>query len=451
MICQRIDIETNNSSAIITIMDDQGQLLDEEGWFRRIVQFIREDEPYTTLLDEDGDEDYVQDFPDEDWELLGRDIANNTHMEEVKLYNHALNDDRMACLFRGLTRSSTIKKVHLYNNELSIAAVRSMVPFLQNANNLTCLNLDANAYLESEGFNLLFRALSDSPVEKLSCQTCGIESIEIDNKKIPKNLKSLYLTTNSIDTDECLELTKLLKGGNATLTELHLDDNLINDDGVEILVGALHSNTSLKTLSLERNYEISKRGQLMLLKLVGDVSSIGATLQSNHTLNRIYFDSSDEDSDEDTRIISEAIEVALDSNPSYVAKRNRLERAKMLDMQLHSATRAELAELQGVRHSVYSEIDPLHLPEVLALVGDYHRPDPEELYVALKSSIAGLLSTVNKKQFLKQQWEYHKTMMAEHKAKMEAIEAELVTMEAAEAPAEDIGSESRRDKRRRAS
>ena len=125
-------------------MDEEEQLLDDEGWFRRIVQFIREDEPYTTLLDEGGDENYMIDFPDEEWEELGRDIANNTHMEEIKLYDDALDDHRISFFFRGLTKSCSIKELHLYNNYLSIAGVRCMLPFLQNANNLTYLDLDNN-------------------------------------------------------------------------------------------------------------------------------------------------------------------------------------------------------------------------------------------------------------------------------------------------------------------
>jgi len=53
-----------------------------------------------------------------------------------------------------------------------------------------------------------------------------------------------------------------------------------------------------------------------------------------------------------------------------------------------------LADLQGVDHSMYTEIDPLHLPEVLALVGRSHGQG--ELYDgALKSSIIGLFSKVN--------------------------------------------------------
>eukprot|EP00986_Skeletonema_menzelii_P001461 scaffold387_cov136-Skeletonema_menzelii.AAC.4 len=131
-------------------------------------------------------------------------------------------------------------------------------------------------------------------------------------------------------------------------------------------------------------------------------------------------------------------------------------REKLIQTQLNSARRAELAEIQGVNHSLYSEIDPLHLPEVLALVG--HRHGQRDLYVALKSSIAGVISTVNRKQCLKQQKAHHEAVIAEHKAnlealiaehetKVEAIEAEIAAIEASD---DSVGGKSRTSKKRRA-
>ena len=109
-----------------------------------------------------------------------------------------------------------------------------MVPFLQNANNLIELELTDNNF-QSEGFKILLRALSDSPIEELLCQECGIESIEIDNEHKPKHLKRLYLNCNNINADGCRGLGKLLQG-DSTLTTLHLPGNKIDDEGVEILV-----------------------------------------------------------------------------------------------------------------------------------------------------------------------------------------------------------------------
>lgn len=97
---------------------------------------------------------------------------------------------------------------------------------------------------------------------------------------------------------------------------------------------------------------------------------------------------------------------------------------KVIQTQLNSKRRAELTELQGVSQSVslmYSEIEPLHLPEVLALVGKHHGQG--ELFLAFKSSVAGVISTVNEKECLKQENSYYRAKIAEYKAKLEANEA----------------------------
>jgi hypothetical protein len=178
---------------------------------------------------------------------------------------------------------------------------------------------------------------------------------------------------------------------------LNLQRNDIDDEGVENLVNALQRNTTLRELDLGLNSGISRHGNIMLLKLVNDISSISATLQSNHTLlDLIVVSSLSERVGKIQRCIRMTTEI------------NRLEEAgrkKVIQTQLHSERRAELAEIQGVNHSVYSEIDPLHLPEVLALIGRRH--GQKELYAALRSSIAGLISTVNRKECIIQQRDYH--------------------------------------------
>ena len=431
-------------------MEDDREDFEGEGW-DDLLRRIKENDPYTTSLDFSEikaiDIDCPQNMTDEDWEELGRDISNNTHLEKVVLYNEVLNDQKLSCLFRGLTRSSSsIRELQLYENGFSVAAVRSMVPFLQSANNLTHLDLDNNN-LQSEGFNLLFRALSNSPIERLDCDGCDIKSIEIDTKKIPKQLRSLYLMSNIINASGCCELAKLLQGRDATLRYLILNSNQIDDDGVAFLADALQNNTSLKTLSLEGNNKISKQGHLMLLKLVGDVSSIETTLQSNHTLNKIRI-TSETSGTEDTPI-SEAINLVLDSTPSSFVRRNsRRERAKVMETQLRSATRAKLASILGVTSSVFVEIDPLHLPEVLALVSRFHGQG--ELYVALRSSVAEVISTVNRKECLKQRIAEERAVITESLTKIEAAEAEIAAIEAAEVHVMDaVSDDSRSNKRRR--
>ena len=360
--------------------DDSNSESEASLTYEEEIQKIRENDPSWTFLDHVDDNDrYIQNMTNEEWEELGRDIANNTHLEKVDLSNGSLNDHKMSSLFRGLTRSSSIKTMILKGNELSLAGVRSMVPFSQNANSLRELNLNDNN-LQSEGFNVLFRALRDSPIEELLCCNCGIQSIEIDTRHIPRHLTRLVLHGNIINADGCRGLAKLLQGGDTTLDLLSLDNNKIDDDGMEILVEALKNNVSLQTLYLRGNSGISKRGMIMMLKLVNDVSSIEAALRSNHTLGcRYMFGGYGQIQDH----INGAFYINRNTNSPEAAGRE-----KVIQTQLHSERRAELAELQGVNHSVYSEIDPLNFPEVLALVGRRHGHG--ELYLALKSLIVVL-------------------------------------------------------------
>ena len=146
----------------------------------------------------------------EEWEELGRNVSNNTHLTNADLSYGVLNDHKISFFFRGLTKSTSIEVMLLYHNQLSAAGVRCMVPFLYHANNLTHLDISDNI-IQSEGFNELFRALRNSPIEELYCNRCGVESIEIDSDHIPRNLQEIFLEGNYISADGCRELAKLLR------------------------------------------------------------------------------------------------------------------------------------------------------------------------------------------------------------------------------------------------
>ena len=144
--------------------DDSSVDSDED--YNATLQGIRENDAETTELDVDGDDNYIQNMIDDEWEELGRDVSNNTHLTNVTIESGALNDHVMSFFFRGLTRSSSIKELWLFNNDFSLAGFRSMLPFLQSASNLTDLYL-CNSNIQSEGFNLLWRALRNSPIANL--------------------------------------------------------------------------------------------------------------------------------------------------------------------------------------------------------------------------------------------------------------------------------------------
>ena len=439
--------------------DEDNDGNNEERRFNSTLQRIKSNDHYPKNFEGDGRSNFIQNITNERWEEIGRDISNNTHLTELSLHKAALNDLKMTFLFRGMTGSS-LKRLVLHKNNLSTVGVRSMVPFLQNSINLTKLDLDDNN-LQSEGFNAMFRGLRNSPIEELYCNKCGITSIEI--RCIPKHLRELSLEKNSINVDGCRGLAKLLEGGDATLERLYLDRNGIDDEGVDILVDVLRKNTSLKQLTLKGNKRISRHGNIMFLKLVNDISSIEATLRSNHTLTCLKV-SDEEEEHEIQTYIDNAINI--NDKASYEAARNKFfnrnlpslsrvaarmiyngslpaDEEKMFQTQLHSKRRAQLAKIQGVNHSVYSEINPLHLPEVLSKICAMH--GRKELYAALKLSLLELISTVNRKAYILQQRDFFVAKLEKLKtlfgAKIASLNAELAAIEAAEGGAVNDGSE----------
>mmetsp|Transcript_26940 Transcript_26940/g.39388 ORF Transcript_26940/g.39388 Transcript_26940/m.39388 type:complete len:440 (-) Transcript_26940:101-1420(-) len=371
----------------------------------------------------------MNDLSNGDWEQLGRDIANCSQLETLDLGDVNVGvgnsmDEKLVSFFRGWTRSTSIRSISLRCEELSVEGVRSMVPLLHSTSTLQLLNLD-NSNIQSEGFNILFRALRNSPICSLECKGCDIDSIEIGDD-FPRNLQQLWIDDNNINADGCREVAKLLQGGDATLLTLSLSNNRIGDDGVEILASVLQNNTSLKYLDLARN-RTSVEGNVKLLKLVSDISCIRATLQTNCALHTIYVD---EDAEE--------IQDCIDYANSFTCNRE-----KVINTQLHSMRRADLCRLQGIEErsndAFYGDFDPLHLPEILALVGRTH--GLAELHVALKSSIVTLFSTVDRVKCLEQE-------MAYHQARIASLQAQIGAIKRAEGNVEEVGNDPSNKRRR---
>ena len=417
---------------------------DDEHIFERDLPRGRANDPRVTELSAQGWYDIMQDMTAEDWEQLGREINNNTHLTKITfedcIFGRPIQYQRMSSFFRGLTGSSTINTVSLTDNDFRVQGVHDIAPFLQSTSSLTNLDISQNN-IGSEGFNLLWRALCDSRIKDLTCNGCGIHSIEIDANHLPKLLTNLYLANNNISADGSGELAKLLQAENSRLYQLDLDRNKIDDESVRILADALQNNTSLAFLDLNNNDRITIESKKTLLKLVLDISSIKATLGSNHTLMHIKLNYAD--NYERSTLIEKEISSALRVNVANGLIPETTGRQKIIDSQLCCAARSQLCRLQGVEQSnasFYSQFDPLLLPEVLALTGKYH--EQEDLYIALRWSFDALFSTVNKEVYLKEQIDYHTGAIYFHQSKRDKLQAELGSIQGA-------GSEYRSAKRPR--
>jgi len=320
--------------------------------------------------------EYTLQFNNHAWKLLGKYIANNTHIKSIKLCRFHLTDEQMVLLFSGLRSSSSLQRLDLGNNEFGIDGVRSMIPFL----GLTHLNFNNNS-IGKEGF---------------------------------------------------ITISNMLQHEGSTLTHLCLVSTGMGDEEAEILADSLKDNTTLKELNLGNsnknlgnNNNMTRRGRLALLKLMVDISSVESTYKSNHTLIMCYLSvpgdrdriSSfllDEPGDDVHKQITKAWAFnRSNSSQSYPnpnpTSRHTAGRLKIVHYQLNSKKRKELCQIQGVEYSdsnIFADIEPILLPNILSLIGSEH--GQSELYTALIHTAPDLLSYMDRKAMINNEMEKNK-------------------------------------------
>ena len=124
--------------------------------------------------------------------------------------------------------------------------------------------------------------------------------------------------------------------------------------------------------------------------------------------------------------IGSMIKRAVTINYDHDGNAEAAGREKLIQ-QLRRDNRAILGQLQGVNRTLYSEIDSLHLPEVLSLVGRKHGQD--ELYVAFKSSIADVISIVNRRKCIRQKRDHFILKRDHYAALVEKLNADLAAID----------------------
>jgi len=332
-------------------------------------------------------------FTNQAWRLLGRYIANNTHLSTVDLDACRINDEKMTLLFTDLAKSTSLNNILLGNNDFGIEGVRCMLPFLQNSQNLSRVNLGLNNNINNECFEVLVSALNGTSVKELYIYNCNITDISALDASNLSNLKELNLNNNKIGREGCITISNLLKKEGSTLRHLYLNDTGIDDEGTEILAAALKHNTKLRILDLQWN-NITGRGGIALLKVLVDVSSIENTYNSNHSLISCYITNNTS-----TRKVKSLINSACDMNQKCRWTASEASgRAKVIKYHLNSHTMKELCQLQGIEYSagsIFTDIEPALLPKVLWLIGSSH--GQSELYTALVHTAPELLSYIDRK------------------------------------------------------
>jgi len=369
-------------------------------------------------------------FTNQAWRLLGRYIANNTHLTRFDLDEKNITDDIMTSLFSELTSSTSLERIDLDCNEFGIGGVRSMVPLLRNCPHLSTLYLDSNTNINSECFEVLVSALNGKSLEDLFLRRCNITDISaLSTYNLPR-IKQLYLNDNKICREGCQILSNLLQKESTTLTEVYLGAAGIDDEGAELLANSLKCNTVLENLGLKDN-NITEKGYKAFLKLLVGISSIDHTYTSNHAL-KFYTLNQRGGNNEIQSLINSACVVNQTeaANPGC---------EKVIRYQLNSQNRKKLCRLQDIEYSpgsIFADIEPVLYPQILALIGDRH--GQSELYTGLIPAAPDLLSFIDRKAMLDEAMarntaratslsEEYKQKVAEYETKMASLKTQFLS------------------------
>lgn len=349
---------------------------------------------------------YAEEFSDEGWRLLGQYIANNDELESLDFSGVILTDEIISLLSTEIQRNrSAVEVINFANTGLGVEGVRGLAPILSAFTTIVILNFDANR-IRDEGLDIILRALVSSPVESLLFDACGIKDFTIFDGLFPKHVFQLSLCSNMINSVGCRALAQLLQREDSALKVLLLRDNDIDDEGVGFLADSLRTNKSLTGLDLRGN-PITEKGHANLAGIVNDVSSIKATLSSNHVLENVKFGFDVVEEDSEIILLDDYVDACLYSYPAQLMQDaltvnstsdspEQAGRRKMINTQLNIIRRNKLSRLQGLQNngSLFADIDcPLHLlPEILALVGGHHKLS--EMFAAVSTSI-GILTSLS--------------------------------------------------------
>ena len=351
------------------------------------------------------------------WKLIGRYIASNTHLKGLDFSGIYPNMNDLSYFFSelqpGSLSSTNLKHIHMVT--------------IDNTFGTKC-------------FDIMMRALSGGPIENVTLENENIDSIAVlDEVELPHlqdlclsgnkivctsgiekclALETLYLNGNPINLSGCVGIAKLLESS-STLKEFVLGNNSFGDEGADMLASSLKHNNTLYLLEMDEKMNMTEKGRVSFLKLLCDISSIKRTYNSNHTLTDVLGIASSKD-----HMVQKYIDLSAEKNET-MNEAHAISRSKVIEFQLNSEKREDLHRLQGIEYcysSIFAEIDPLVLPDVLALVGREH--GQTELFRMLVNSVSDLFSTVNRKMIVKQKIAEKEDAMASLKTQMAILSAE---------------------------
>ncbi|KAK1732245.1 leucine-rich repeat protein [Skeletonema marinoi] len=192
---------------------------------------------------------------------LGYFVGRSKQVETLSIYSFpdSLNID---AFLRGLGHNRSIQSLHI-NIDLG-ENFQSLVPLLENDSNLSRLTFDNFIGLQC-AHNIALMLGQQSTLKYLNFEETNLMDemlVEIVAALSSQpQLEELDLGYNNIGRDGCVALGNVLQGlKNPNLTNLHLENNAIDDEGLHALVSGLKNCHNLTSFHLHGNQLITEAG-----------------------------------------------------------------------------------------------------------------------------------------------------------------------------------------------
>ena len=268
-------------------------------------------------------------------EVGGRALAalvglmnNNSSLADLDLWDCSIDDEGALIFVAALDRNSTLKKLNLRHNHditnrgwraiftqlgspqssledvdlsgrsiIDDAAAVFLANVLTNGTNLKVLKLGSNYGITTEGWQALFVALQGPRcmLQELSLNNNGFndEDVTYLANSLANNcvLRELDLSDNErVTASGWRTFSAVLQNPDSALEKINIRYISIGDDVLVLFVNSLVNNTKLRELLLDGWVEegVAPINWEALCNVLCNKSSIDATFNSNHTLQRVF-------------------------------------------------------------------------------------------------------------------------------------------------------------------
>jgi hypothetical protein len=216
-------------------------------------------------------------FVDEgdDFGWLGYFVGRCEVIKNLQIYYLPEEGDEINEFFNGMSQNRSIKHLDI-NCEIGDDCWNRLGSFFENNRNLSHVDVEGFIFGHEDAQNLAsaLGRMHHNSLKDLSMDQCGIGDeglAEIATTLTSQSqLTNLRLYDNNIGREGCIALGNTLSRwpNSNNLETLHIDYNVINDEGLQALVSGLMHCRSLKELDLGWNRSITADGLRSLLPLL---------------------------------------------------------------------------------------------------------------------------------------------------------------------------------------